>query len=185
MVAVAVAALVVTPQFLNKSRTTDMRRHVADATAGSAAVADPAVAPTSVTPCPDRPVPLPSGGRGEVPIRAEATSIRLCAAAIPGVDSDSVDAPGDALTTGTATFFRTLSALPPAEVQPCDAVRVAARPYVYLVGFSDGSVERVYVANSCDDVRVSGVRLPSDVVLRTYEHALEEQRSRAGTAGDR
>lgn len=172
----AVAALIITPQLLNKTRTADLRRNVAAQRSPTASSETTFGSdPLTTTPCPEGPIVIPKDGKAAASISGEATSIRLCRGAV----RDAVTAPGwspprDALSGATPSFVESMQSLP-ADRHRC-AVPAAAHPYVYLVGLPTGSVDRVYVASPCDDVTVNGVRHTADTVLAVYLRALAAQR---------
>ncbi len=173
LLALAVAAFIITPQVLNKSRTTNLRNDLANrlASGPTNGHAGPA------TSCPAGPIALPGGGASAGALRASATTVRLCLGEAGGsVGTARGLPPVDALVLDAAsTFFAGVARLPRSSARHCATVLSEPDPYVFLVGYPDGSVERVFVASTCDDVTVDGIRHDATAVLDLFRAAVAAQ----------
>ncbi len=180
VIAVTAAAVIITPQILNANRTETLRKNVASpptVTQPTAATASPRDrgGPMGAIPCPRQRILLTGGPASS--LDGEADAIRLCPANLPGSgEPPGWSPPVDALTTGAAAFLAAVAELPAARAGRCAAIRVTPDPYVFLIARPDGSVGRVHVSNTCDDVTLNGVPHESGAVLDAYLAALADQR---------
>ncbi len=206
LLALAVAALVITPQFLNKTRTTNLRNDLTNRLAGDsqASGSDPG----TTTPCPTEPRAQPADSAPGV-VRAGVSSLRLCGGGSLGSAGGSPRLPpADALLLDSgSTLFADVARLPEEPANHCKSVssgpdgsgpsspeaNAASRPeanaasgpeanaasspdpYVLLVGYSDGTVEQLYLASGCDDITVAGIRHDASAVLALLRAAVAAQ----------
>ncbi len=182
VVATVVAVVIITPQFLNKVRTQDMRDNVANPPPSNPQ-AQGVSEPLATTPCPKDLLAIPSdpaSSRQTIP--EDAVSIRLCPVAWQGQRvAERWLAPADALERGgVETFLRDIAGETGVRPDRCQTIRVAADPFALLVALPDGQVQPVYASNSCEDIFVGPTRHQSDSVLDAYLRSLGKQRSKLG-----
>ncbi len=117
----AVAAFIITPQLLNKTRTTNLRNDLANRLAASSQ--SNGADPRTTTPCPADLVALP-GDLAPGIVRADASSLRLCVAKTIGAAGASRGwPPGDALLLDSASaFLADVARLPEVPANHCEAV---------------------------------------------------------------
>ncbi len=196
LLALAVAAFIITPQLLNKTRTTNLRNDLANRLAASSQSTDP----RTTTPCPADLVALP-GDFADGVVRVDASSLRLCLAKASGSTGASGGLlPADALLLDSGSTFLADVARSP-EVSANHCLTAPSRPdgyapsspeayppsrpdayapssteaYVLLVGYPDGSVQRIYLGSGCDEITVAGVRHDASGVLALFRSAVAAQ----------
>ena len=184
-VAAVAAAIVVTPQFLSTSPTTNDA--VVQPAQPRVSIADGAAnEPLALAACPDAPVDIATSEVEQdttSTIGSSASSMRLCRAQVGTAPTPGWRPPADALVLSNgATFFTALDDAPAADPDRCAAIRVLPDPYALLVGYPGGRLETVVVSNQCIDLTVAGRLLASGDVLQAFQEALAEQRQRSRPA---
>lgn len=180
VIGVVAAAVIITPQVLNRARTSDLRNDVTNQpTATRSQQTTPGEEAMATTPCSKDPLAVPDNLSDQT-ISEDAMSIRLCPTASAGGSGLTTWlAPADALLTAGVENLIDLTAREP-EVSSgrCDAIRVIPDPYVFLVGMPDGSVKRVFSTSACSDIFIGSTRqrLGADTVLEAFITALGAQR---------
>ncbi len=174
LLVLAMAAFIITPQLLNKTRTTNLRNDLANRLAASSQ--SNGADPRTTTRCPADLVALP-GDLAPGVVRADASSLRLCLGKSIGAAGASGGwPPGDALLLDSSSAFRAdVARLPEVPANHCEAVQSQPGAFVLLVGYPDGSIQRIYLGSGCGEITVDGVRHDASAVLALFRSALATQ----------
>lgn len=171
-VAALAAAVIVTPHFLKTSPTTN---EATDPTNGVRSAEPGAPASILENTCP-RQDGLFDGQTDANKIVDGASSIRLCAVQLSGVEVPLWNPPNDALVQ-VQPFYDLVTAEDEADPARCAATTPAPDPLFFQVAEEGGAVSSAFSPNTCGDIVVGGKAYPVDVVLADYFKALREQRS--------
>ncbi len=178
-VAVAAAAVIVGPQFVDSSPVTNEATNPTNsATTTPSNPAAPVSRDPYANPCPNTPVVV-SSMVGNVALRLESdvAMIRLCRARVEGWLSSPWDPPADALVTGLDSFAAQLAELPAADPDPCPAARPTPQPFALQIIGSAGATQTLGSAlTACGVVTVNSKLVSAEALLDVFKQALTEQR---------
>jgi hypothetical protein len=184
--AIAFAALtvIIVPHFISSSPVSNGDTDPANGTQRTGAVPTPL--DPYADPCPSDPVPVTDDLLGEtmvgqghaIPLRDDATLIRICPAAYQGAVTSFWAPPRDALTAGLPDFFADIRAADPWKPMVCFANVPPANPIALVVeyGADDRGIFALRDAQ-CRGVRLDGQIYNLGVVLSAYSDALTGQRA--------
>jgi hypothetical protein len=185
LIGVLALAVIVVPHFISSSPVTNDDTDSANG-AHQTDIAQPSALDPSSDPCPSEPARVADDDLGAtmlgeehaIPLRDDATLIRICPASYPGVGTTFWAPPLDALTAGLPDFVAEMRAADPWKPMACTLNIPPTNPFALVIDYGAGDPQTFALKDPyCRGVAFEGRIYNLGVVLAAYTDALNIQRS--------